>query len=89
MKGKKYNWTTVFHVLCSTYGWTLSYVGSLNLKQIRYLLEAKLNYDKMIGGGNKSMMGKDLPSEGEKIKKPQDLFKLPMFKHKFQTKRKK
>jgi len=42
----KVTWKIIFHLLCSTYGWTIDYVASLKSRQIRLMLEGRIEHDK-------------------------------------------
>jgi len=43
-----FSWPLLFHTLCSNYGWTIEYVSTLNMKQIRKILQGSSRYVEMV-----------------------------------------
>lgn len=79
---KNYSWKEILHILCSTYGWTIDYIKTLNIGQIKLILDGKNSCEKIIN----EKVGKRKNKDGN-IETVNDMSKLPFFKFKNKSKK--
>ncbi len=67
----------IFHLLCSEYGWTISYVANLKVKQITTMLGANVSCKKRL---NENVKSSGKPEKGVKIKNVKDMIQYGLLR---------